>query len=78
VPFDQIYVLGTPEPMSVTLPPWQKVVGPELEIVTIGLAFSKTAILLEVSTHPFASVPITKKFPEVLTSMELPIWFVFH
>jgi hypothetical protein len=47
-----------PDAVSVTEPPWQKVVGPLAAIETVGRAF--TVIVLEaVAEHPFVFVPVT-------------------
>ena len=57
-PVDQRYD-EPPHPVSVTLPPAQNVVGPQAEIVAIGLAFNVTAVAALVALQPFALVTLT-------------------
>lgn len=45
--------------VSVTLPPWQKVVGPPAVIVGAGLGFAVTATGADVAVHPLAFVTET-------------------
>lgn len=45
--------------VNVTLPPWQKVVGPPAVIVGVGFGFTVTVVADEVAVHPFPSVSVT-------------------
>lgn len=46
--------------VKVTLPPWQKVVGPPAVIIGDGLLFTVTVTGAEVPLHPLASVTDTE------------------
>lgn len=55
---DQTY--ETPgDAVSVTFPPWQKVVAPEGVIVAAGGEFTVTVMGAEVAEQPFASLTVT-------------------
>ena len=45
--------------MSVTVPPWQNVVGSEVVIVAVGSAFTVTFVADDVALQPVASVTVT-------------------
>ena len=42
-----------------TDPPWQNVTGPEVEIVTVGIASTITVTEREFATHPLVPVTVT-------------------
>ena len=56
--------------VSVTLPPWQKVVGPFAVIVGAGSGVTVTATGVDVALHPFASVTATLYAPEAFTVID--------
>ena len=53
----------------VTLPPWQKVVGPEAVAVATGKGFTTIVIGEEEAVQPFASVTCSTTVPELFTLM---------
>ena len=57
-PFDQRYDEAA-DAVSVTLPPAQKVVGPEAVIVAVGLVLTVTVVAVEVALQPLAFVTVT-------------------
>ncbi len=53
--------------MSVTLPPWQKVVGPDAVMVGDGLALTVTVTGAEVPLQPAPEVTLTLNVPPAVT-----------
>ena len=56
--------------LSVTLPPAQKVVGPDGVMVASGGAFAFTTVGAEVAEQLFASVMVTEYEPLVFTTID--------
>ena len=56
--------------VRVTLPPLQKVVGPDALIVAAGAGFTVTLVGDDVALHPAASVTVTVNEPVLVTVMD--------
>ena len=56
--------------VSVTDPPWQKVVEPPAVMVGVGNGLTVTDVEDEVAEQVFPSVTFTVKDPELLTLMD--------
>jgi hypothetical protein len=68
-PLDQRYVRPAGA-LRVTLPPWQKVVGPEAPIVAAGRGFTVTAVAALVAVQPLAFATVTLYEPLALMLMD--------
>jgi hypothetical protein len=66
-----------PEAVSITDPPWQKVVGPPAVITADGSGFTVTTEL-SVSTHPLELVTVTVYIPLVVTDIAEVVAEVDH
>lgn len=53
--------------VSVTLPPSQNVVGPEVVTVAVGGGVTVTVVGADVAVQPFASVTVTVNVPLLVT-----------
>mgnify|MGYP006967594978 CR=1 FL=1 len=59
-PVDQLFPLAALE-VKVTLPPWQKVVAPLVEMVgVVGFEFTVTVVVADVAEQPFAPKTVTE------------------
>ena len=59
--------------VSVTLPPWQNVVGPPAVMPACGSGFTVTVVALDVALQPLLSVTVTLKEPEAETSIDCAV-----
>ena len=59
--------------VSVTVPPAQKVVGPDAVTVATGKGLTVTVVGEDVAEHPAVSNPVTVKLPDVVTVMDCEV-----
>ena len=56
----------------------QNVIGPDVEIVTVGNVFTVTVVNADVAEHPLALVTVTVKLPLLVTLMVCKIDPLLH
>lgn len=62
-----------PDAVNVTLPPWQKEVGPLAETFATGVGSTLTVTVPLVAEQPFTPVAVTLKLPLAVTLIEVVV-----
>jgi hypothetical protein len=66
------------EAVKVTLPPWQKVVGPPGVMVAVGRGLTVTTVGVEVPEQPPETVTLTVKLPFAVTVIAWVVALLLH